>query len=277
MRGMPSAIEIFYVILQIRPKQAISDMIDSSIINSFPPISLDEMGKVKLMNRIDTKFVTSLDRLQQLLVKAAGSGYRIQQIGGESNMPYYTRYYDTRDVQMFYQHQRGKKNRQKIRVRRYEGSDTPPFIEIKTKNNKGRTKKKRVAMAPDMEIAPHFDFLSSNSEYDPAKLMPHIENHFYRITLVNKDMTERVTIDSNLEFHNLVTDKRVSLHNIGIIEWKRDGRNTKSELDSILKDLRIHKSGFSKYCIGMAVTNPDLRQNRLKKKLRMINGLNPFM
>lgn len=251
-------------------------MIDSSIINSFKPISLEEMGKVKLMNRIDTKFVTDIDRLQELLRKASEAGYMIQQIDGESNMPYYTRYYDTADVQMFYQHQRGKKNRQKIRVRRYEGSDTPPFIEIKSKNNKGRTKKKRVAMVNDREIAPHFDFLSSNSNYDPSSLMPHIENHFYRITLVNRDMTERITVDSSLEFHNLVTGKRVSLDNIGIIEWKRDGRSSKSELDSILRDLRIHQSGFSKYCVGMAVTNPELRQNRLKKKLRMIRSISAF-
>lgn len=252
-------------------------MIDSSIINSFQPISLEEMGKVRLMNRIDTKFVTNIDRLQELLRRAAESGYRIQQIDGQSNMPYYTRYYDTDDVQMFYQHQRGKKNREKIRIRKYEGSDTPPFIEIKKKNNKGRTKKKRVAIDNDLEIAPHFEFLSSNSQYEPSSLIPHIENHFYRITLVNKDMTERVTIDSNLEFHNLLTDKRVNLPNIGIIEWKRDGRSSKSELDTILKDLRIHESGFSKYCIGMAVTNHELRQNRLKKRLRMINSIDPFM
>ena len=252
-------------------------MVDSSITDSFPTVSLEEMEKVRLMNRIDTKYVADIRKIEELLRIAASSGYRIQEIDGRTNMPYYTRYYDTEDVQMFYQHHRGKKNRQKIRVRRYEGSATPPFIEIKTKNNKGRTRKKRVAMDDDRELTPYFDFLNGNSEYDASSLIPHIENHFYRITLVNPDMTERVTIDSNLEFHNLVTDRRVNLDKIGIIEWKRDGRNCTSELDSILKDLRIHQSGFSKYCIGMAVTNPELRQNRLKKKLRMINRINPFM
>ena len=251
-------------------------MLDTSVTNAFKSISLEDMGKVRLMNRIDTKFVTSIDKIAELL-RLTSTGYMIQEIGGRTNMPYYTRYYDTEDVQMFYQHQRGKKNRQKIRIRKYEGSDTPPFIEIKTKNNKGRTKKKRISMAGEPELDAYFDFLNNNSQYDASRLLPQVENHFYRITLVNIDMTERITIDSNLEFHNLRTDRRVSLNKLGIIEWKRDGRTCQSEFDMILKELRIHQSGFSKYCVGMAVTNPELRQNRLKNKLRMINRINPFM
>ena len=35
-----------------------------------------------------------------------------------------------------------------------------------------------------------------------------------------------------------------------------------------LRQLRIHPHGFSKYCIGSALTNPDLRQNRFKIRLR---------
>ena len=251
-------------------------MIDNEILKTFSPVSLEEMGKVKLMNRIDTKFVTSFDVIEELLRQASGK-YFIQQIDGRRNMPYYTRYYDTRDVEMFYQHQRGKKNRQKVRVRHYEECGMLPFVEIKTKNNKGRTRKKRVLMEEGAELSFYDEFLNSHSPYDSRTLIPHIENHFYRITLVDRAMTERVTIDTNLEFHNLTTGQVVKLGNIGIIEWKRDGRQKNSELAKILNRLRVRPSGFSKYCIGMAVTNPDLRQNRLKKKLRMINKINPFI
>lgn len=248
------------------------NMIDSAIVNSFTPISLDEMEKVKLMNRIDTKFVTDIGRLVELL-KEASPHYMIQQIGGRSNMPYYTKYFDTSDTEMFYQHQRGKKNRQKIRIRHYEECDTLPFVEVKTKNNKGRTRKKRVAMDKGEELSGYTGFLSRHTPFSISALVPHIENHFYRITLVNREMTERITIDTNLEFHNLITGSKVQLPNIGIIEWKRDGRTRNSHFETILKNLRIHPSGFSKYCIGMAVTNPALRQNRLKQKLRMIKKL----
>lgn len=248
-------------------------MIDKAIIDAFTSIPLEEMGKVKLMNRIDTKYVTSIANIIELL-KALSDDYLIQQIDGRSNMPYYTKYYDTPDTDMFYQHQRGKKNRQKVRIRLYEGCNTPPFIEIKTKNNKGRTKKKRVSMEAGADILHYPDFFTNHSKYDPMSLIPRIENHFFRITLINKGMTERITIDTSLEFHNLTTGRTFKLDNIGIIEWKRDGRMCNSDLETILRQLHIHPAGFSKYCVGMALTDTSLRQNRLKQKIRMINRIN---
>ncbi|MCH5234194.1 MAG: polyphosphate polymerase domain-containing protein [Muribaculaceae bacterium] len=251
-------------------------IINHENISGFEPISLEEMGKVKLMNRIDTKYVAHISKIKELL-ELAQPVYKIQEIEGQRNMPYYTCYYDTGDVDMFYQHQRGKKTRQKIRSRIYEGSDTPPFLEIKSKNNKGRTRKKRVSMEDGDDLNIYSDFLESHSNYSYENLIPKMENHFYRITLVNKDMTERITIDSGLEFHNFETGNRIQLPEIGIIEWKRDGSAASSELKKLLIKLRIHESGFSKYCIGMAMTNPDLKQNRIKKRLRFINKIStPF-
>ena len=250
-------------------------LIDENKISGFNPISLEEMGKVKLMNRIDTKFVTTVGQVEELLARACDD-YFIQQIEGSCDLPYYTCYYDTRDTDMFYQHQRGKKTRQKVRIRQYEAGEAPPFLEIKSKNNKGRTKKKRVAMEEGPILNKYNDFLLANSDYPCDILNPCIENHFYRITLVNRDMTERITIDTGLEFHNLQNDNRLSLDNIGIIEWKRDGQSPVSGLQTILRDLRIGESGFSKYCIGMAITDPSLRQNKIKKRLRYIQKLSPF-
>lgn len=251
-------------------------MIGPEFLADFDSISLEEMGKVKLMNRIDTKYVAHISKVIELL-DLAKSVYRIQEIDGQRNMPYYTCYYDTDDVDMYYQHQRGKKTRQKIRRRLYEGSDTPPFLEIKSKNNKGRTRKKRVSMEDGEDLTLYGDFLDSHTEYLNEGLTPKIENHFYRITLVNKEMTERVTIDTGLEFHNFTTDKQVKLPEIGIIEWKRDGSAVSSELKELLLRLRIHEGGFSKYCIGMALTDSDLKQNRIKKRLRYINKISNFV
>lgn len=250
-------------------------MLDTDIFHKFETISLDEMSKVRLMNRIDTKYVTTVHKIEQLL-ELASDKYRIQQIGGRCAMPYYTCYYDTPDADMFYQHQRGKKTRQKIRRRLYEGGDTPPFIEIKLKNNKGRTNKKRIVMEHGNDLNTYADFIRQYSAYNPEILMPRLENHFYRITLVNKAMTERITIDTGLELHNLTTGRHVTLSEIGIIECKRDGHSNNSQIVEMLRTLRIFPAGFSKYCIGMAVTDPDLRNNRIKPKLRMINTLSPY-
>ena len=243
-----------------------------NILREFQTISLEEMGEVKLMNRIDSKFVTHINLIIELL-KLVRNDYLIQEIDGEVNLPYHTCYYDTSDNNMFYQHQRGKKTRQKIRLRTYETGDSGSFLEIKSKNNKGRTKKKRVRIEEGDEISVYSEFLSSHTEYSSQDLVPVIENHFYRITLVNHDKTERITIDTFLEFHNLTNNEKISLPEIGIIEWKRDGRDKKSPLKKFLNELRIHEGGFSKYCIGMAMTDGSLKQNRLKTKIRKISKI----
>ena len=51
------------------------------IIQQFQPITLEEMSTIKLMNRTDTKFVTSVPVLCQLLKLAQGE-YRAQETDG---------------------------------------------------------------------------------------------------------------------------------------------------------------------------------------------------
>ena len=86
---------------------------------------------------------------------------------------------------------------------------------------------------------------------------------------MNKGKTERLTIDTNLRFHNIVTDNVRSMGDIVIIELKRDGMMPSPILGKLLQ-LRIHPHGFSKYVIGSAFTNDDLRRNRIKPRLHSI-------
>lgn len=235
-------------------------------LNGFDKITLEEMGKVKLMNRIDTKYVTTLGTLLQLL-DLARDEYVVQTIDGQCNLPYYTLYLDTDDYRMYGDHQRGKKTRKKIRVRRYE-STRQTFLEVKSKNNKGRTKKKRVECEL-ADVGRHSDFIADHSPFRLCSLKQCIENRFNRITLVNRRMTERLTIDTRLRFNNLIKRSRLCLTDIAIIELKRDG-NVASPVIPILAALRIRPSGFSKYCMGMALTDPALRQNRFRERIRTI-------
>ena len=114
------------------------------------PISLDEMSGIKLMNRTDTKFVTSKRKLAELLELAQGK-YFAQQIDGERIANYRTIYWDTPAHLFYTEHHNGRQPRQKIRVRTYVDSDMT-FLEVKTKNNHGRTKKKRISV-PSQEKA----------------------------------------------------------------------------------------------------------------------------
>ena len=243
----------------------------TDLINSFPPISLEQMSGVKLMNRTDTKFVTTMEHLRQLL-EMARHDYYIQEIDGERNLEYDTTYFDTVAFDMYNQHQWNHANRQKIRFRTYCISGLQ-FMEIKTKNNHGRTKKKRIEVG-DMDLldAEKRAFIGQHLHYDVDTLQPALNNHFSRITLVNKAKTERLTIDSDLRFSNLQGNGRMDMGSLVIIELKRDGL-VYSPVLNMLKQLRILPHGFSKYCMGSALTNPRLSVNRFKEKLHYVERI----
>lgn len=235
------------------------------ILNTYDSISLEEMKKVRLMNRIDTKYVTTVPFLKSLL-KEAREFYYVQVIEGQNVMPYYTLYYDTPHADMYMEHLRGRKRRQKIRIRRYEASGIS-FLEVKNKNNKGRTKKVRMALDgnKDNDIS---SFIGLYGNYPLCDLVETIENRFSRITLVNRNMTERLTIDIHLRFHNLSNQRTCLLDDLAIIELKRDGKTHSPVLD-ILRRLHIYEAKFSKYCMGMVLTNEQLKCNRFKPRIRM--------
>lgn len=237
----------------------------TDLLAAFAPISLEQMSSVKLMNRIDTKFVTTMPQLVRLLQMAQGE-YYAQEIKGERNMLYDTTYFDTRDYGMYNEHQHKHTNRQKIRFRTYVSSDLQ-FMEVKTKNNHGRTKKKRIEVT-DMDLSDPTkrEFLAKHLRYGVDTLIPHMHNHFHRITLVNKAMTERLTIDTALHFHNVVTDCDRDMGNLVIVELKRDGLCYSPVLE-MLRQLHIHPHGFSKYCMGAAMTNDGLPVHNFKPKL----------
>ena len=241
------------------------------LLSDFAPISLEEMSCVKLMNRIDTKFVANMAKLCQLL-EMAQNDYYVQEIDGCRNLEYDTTYFDTMQFDMYNQHQWNHTNRQKIRFRTYCISGLQ-FMEVKTKNNHGRTKKKRIEVT-DMNLCEQekCDFLGKYLRYGVETLQPALNNHFSRITLVNKAKTERLTIDSALRFHNLVSGVDRDMGDLVIIELKRDGLVYSPVLE-MLRQLRIHPHGFSKYCMGSALTNSELRINRFKRKLIEINKI----
>lgn len=257
----------------------------TDILSLYDSITLGEMSGIRLMNRTDTKFVTTKQMLRKLLILAKDD-YCTQEIDGERIAPYYTVYFDTPDNAMYCRHETGHANRQKLRIRSYAKSGQS-FLEVKTKNNHGRTHKKRVTMPTfnpqepqhNLMFRPQDDcfkdyeeFLANNLRYDPTILTPKVENHFNRITLVNKQKTERLTIDFDLAFDNIRNGQHMEMGSIVIIELKRDGRQPSPILKHLML-LGIKPMGFSKYVIGYALTDNTLRRNRIKPRLRKIAKL----
>lgn len=239
---------------------------------ALPPITLEKMSGIKLMNRTDTKFVATLEQLVAFLSAVKGK-YFIQEIDDKRIASYHTTYYDTDDYEMYRMHHAGRCVREKIRVRTYLDNGAT-FLEVKNKNNHGRTKKKRMSVGSvDSLVADGGDtLLAKHAHYLLADLVPKVENRFERITLVNMAKTERLTIDCHVKFHHCETDMHSTYDRLVIIELKRDG-NVYSPVKDMLRELRIKPSGFSKYCIGSALTNPNLKRNRFKPRFTKIEKL----
>ncbi len=242
------------------------------IISDFQPISLKEMDSVRLLNRIDTKYVVSLDLLPQILEEIQ-SNYKSLDIEGERVFSYNSLYYDTPANYMYLAHHNGKLNRYKIRFREYISSKLC-FLEIKYKSKGSRTIKHRTTIE---SIETKLSEKSKNyiAKYTPFKdgnLHPMIYTEFSRITLVNNQLNERVTIDVDLRFRKNGFSKETG--NVVIVELKRDVAAGQSELIKALGQYGVYPKGFSKYCIGRALVETNLKSNNFKERILTINKIN---
>lgn len=236
-----------------------------------PPISLDEMSGIRLMNRTDTKFLANKQQLVQVLTLARDD-YYVQEIEHQRIAHYRTTYWDTPDYFFFRLHQATHRPRMKVRVRTYEDSNGLTFLEVKKKDNHGKTRKKRIEVVSqeDVEDNGGEEFVLKQTKHDLNTYHPCLQNYFCRITLVNRAKTERLTIDFDVRYTNFDTRLKADSGELVIIELKRDGR-VYSPIKDILLRLRIKPYGYSKYVIGSIMTNPNLKGNLLKPKLHYIS------
>ena len=327
---------------------------DLAVWRRMPTLDLDRIAAVRLMNRVDTKYLVDERRCMELLERAADQ-YYVQIIDDCRACRYATLYYDTPQWDMYHLHHNRRLTRQKIRTRTYVETGVT-YLEVKNKSNKGRTHKRRMALdrslfaaaATDTAAA---DFLRREARYAPETLSPSLATRFVRVTLVNRAMTERLTIDFDLHFDNVRaadggnkdmngrgdmdmnsrgntdmngrkdmdtiscedmntivlgdtdtngcrnTDMNgcgnngmtgmdncfrpaaeashghtASLGRLVVIELKQDAL-APSPMKQILAQLRVKPFKLSKYCIGEALTNPLVKHNRFKAKIRAIGKM----
>lgn len=234
----------------------------------FEPITLPEMEGVKLMDRMDVKYLIPMNLLPEILFDAR-QYYKLLEIDNQRLCPYETLYYDTVDLSLYHKHQVGKQNRYKVRSRNYVGSNLQ-FFEVKFKNNHGRTIKKRIKTdginEPILEENSS-EFLSKISPLEPEKLYGIMWVNYSRLTLVSKDSPERLTIDLELTFKN--DSKEVHYAQIAIAEIKQE-RIGASPILAILKKHQLKSGSISKYCFGIISLFEGVKQNNFKKHLKRI-------
>ena len=275
--------------------------IQHSVLDQMAPIGLDDMKAVCLMNRVDQKYIAPAALLEALLERIAGD-YYVQRIpannqnsqftihNSERIAPYRTLYFDTEALAMYIMHHNRKLNRQKLRVRTYRSTDTT-FFEIKNKDNKGKTRKVRIPIDVSLfdralEVPEVQDFVNKNTPYSTptphsslltphSSLIPTLENRFERITLVDKGMSERITIDHGIRFYNRATGLDADIAHALVIEVKHEVGAPTSAIERALHDLHVLPRRMSKYCIGTALTTPAVKHNRFKPKLLYLEKLIP--
>lgn len=235
----------------------------NTLLNTFQPISLEEMDSVKLMNRTDTKYIFNKSELPSILQNLKND-YRCFYINGTRLSTYKTLYFDTEDFLLYRQHHNGILNRYKLRHRSYVESNLN-FLEIKFKTNKDRTIKTRIKN----KLQGNFDdqasqFIEKTMPYKAFNLKPNVWINYQRITLVNITNGERLTIDTGLEIIN--NEKVLKLDKLVIAELKR-GSKQFSPFVKLMRDLHIQPGGISKYCMALALTQSNLKTNNFKEKL----------
>ncbi len=240
------------------------------ILPLFDPISLDCMDKVQLLNRVDTKFMFNEKELIPVLDRMKEDYFMLEADGIRCNR-YESLYFDTSDRRMYLEHHNGKLNRYKVRYREYVYSGLC-FFEIKFKNNKGRTLKERIDVPRISRTISgvQADFLASHSPYVAEALRPALDVSFSRITLVNRAMTERITIDTGLDFSNGIHERQVP--RLVIAELKHESSKA-SPFQALLHEFHIKNISISKYCLGTVTLFPDIKKNNFKPKLLYINKI----
>ncbi|MBA4264175.1 MAG: vacuolar transporter [Comamonadaceae bacterium] len=248
------------------------------LVEPFSPISLDQLNsKAAMLERLDNKYVVRADVLQAA-IESLVERFDILDMNGTRAFTYETCYFDDEQLHSYFDHHQGRRRRCKVRVRKYTDAQLC-FVEVKLKDKRGLTVKKRLEYSMDkygtlddsawMHIRQSYEALYG--EAFPHRLAPVIEMRYQRITLVAREGGERMTIDCHLRFQaNGRT--RTTGPDVFVVETK--SANGNGVADKILRSLHQHPTkSCSKYCVGMAALQTVERHNKFLPALRKLDAL----
>jgi hypothetical protein len=245
--------------------------IENNLVD-FRTIDLDALNAIKLLNRYDRKFLFHKNKLPSVFDYLLND-YRILEIDHVRVFRYENLYYDTDDHFFYCQHHNKRSNRYKVRCRRYIESNQC-YFEIKFKTNKKKTIKSRLLLkngqineelSEDSKAFARKVILLHNMDI-ANKVKPALWTGFNRITFANLYNKERLTLDMNLTYTDRANHRK-RMENLIIAELKSEDFSLASQFAQHLKGLNIFPAKFSKYCMGVAMMERDVKRNRFKKQL----------
>ncbi|MCL2183272.1 MAG: VTC domain-containing protein [Chitinispirillia bacterium] len=255
------------------------------LLAPFSRSSLEDSKNMAFLNRFDTKFVLRTGGVSGFL-KNIANDYSVLQIEDMVIQSYETVYFDTPDLLCFNMHHNKRAQRFKFRTRKYL-SNGKIFNEIKQKQNTGKTKKFRQRRdgIPDEIPNPGFPMLpavKNLSDFDEhfialvnthgygyvGELIPSLNVYFNRVTFLNKNFPERMTLDFGLSY--AFNGLEFKLYDTAIVEQKREKGPEKTFSQEYFRSIHKNPSGFSKYTIGISLTHAEARKNRFLPRLRSL-------
>lgn len=242
-----------------------------TFLNAMNTVSLAQLDSVALLNRIDNKYVLNKQQLQAI-TSVIQEHYKVLQIGYDKIFTYENNYFDTEDLQFYYDHHNGYSNRIKVRSRKYIETNSS-FFEIKRKENIDRTVKTREKVDHLISVIDENkkETIQRLSRKPIADLSLMLNNKFNRITFVNNEQTERITLDFNLQFSDEISKKNFS--DFYVLEIKQSKSNGRSIVTEVLKKNNIREQNFSKYIFGVIALKDNVRMNNFLPLIKKINKL----
>jgi hypothetical protein len=245
-----------------------------AILGRHATAGLADVADTAVANRVDTKFV--LDEGQLLGVLASlPDNYRVLDIDDTRYTAYETQYFDTGSYELFHRHHSGASNRCKVRTRLYANTGLA-FLEVKLKTRAGATVKFREPTAnfETGSLEPWSEFIATHCPYPASVLHPVLRSRFDRISLISESRRERLTIDLDLKVDG--RQGTVNLPHVAVAELKQEWTGEPARDSEFLHAMRaigVRPTGFSKYCIGLLLTRPEIKHNLFKPQLRQLRHL----
>lgn len=239
-----------------------------SVAMSRTPVSLDEVMEVAgLQTRMEKKYLLTPEEFVALSGEL--EDLRVLQIDGRRLFGYESAYFDSPDLQLFRAHRQGRRQRYKVRTRTYLDSGESLF-EVKLKGGRGQTVKLRLPYEYEDRdrvtgVAQDFleDALLDNYQVRPPELAQSLVTRYSRATFVDVVDGARLTCDIDLAC--TADGDTQPGPDLILVESKSTGTG---RADAVLARLGIRPVSVSKYCIGIALTNPELPANKWNRMLR---------
>lgn len=238
-------------------------------LSGFETADIEDIGRDRMFsNRKDLKYLFSSKQLPEML-QSMQEHYVLMKVNGESVHQYSTHYFDTPDLFFYRCHHNGRQNRLKVRCRYY--ADGTGFAEVKGKTNRGVTEKKRILIEKDQG---QFSFDEMRCKElgltSFQQLQQQLVVGYKRLTFFNKKIDEKVTIDTALTYRR--GDQTEFIGELVIAESKGLDHE-RSTFNQMIKESRIKRSSFSKYCYGITLLEPSIKMNNFKSLHHKINKL----